>query len=243
MNGKGDVISQRQQNIVAILEGIFSLLILSSSAIPFAESDNINPTVFAIEDKPYGMTYGEWTAKWWQWIVSIPEMNHPSLDLTGEKCAIGQEGPVWFLTNTFGGKAERTCTIPAGKAILIPIINGECDYLTTENAKTEADLLRCASEGNENGIMEFTIDGIRLKNLENYRVQSPVFNITIIEDNAFGASSGPTRAIADGFWVFLNPLSVGQHDIHFKGSVVDPSDVLGFKSYSTDVIYHLIVKP
>jgi hypothetical protein len=166
-------------------------------------------------------------------------MNHPSLDLTGEKCAIGQEGPVWFLTQTFGGRAERTCTTPAGKALLIPIITGECDYLNSPDVTSESGLLGCALEGNEGAIMEFTIDGMRLKNLENYRVHSQVFDLTITPNNPFRSTPGTSKAIVDGFYVFLEPLSPGRHDIHFTGTIVD---VTGPYSYATDVTYHLIVK-
>ena len=45
-----------------------------------------------------------------------------------EKCAVDQEGPVWFLADQLGGREERTCPIPAGKAVLIPLLTGECDY-------------------------------------------------------------------------------------------------------------------
>src|SRR5947209_6336709 len=29
--------------------------------------------------KPYGLTYGEWSAKWWQWVYSIPVGTNPQL--------------------------------------------------------------------------------------------------------------------------------------------------------------------
>ena len=228
---------QRYLNTFAILGVILSFAV--SSIIPSAQGDNINPGVFSIDSKPYGTTYVDWTVRWWQWIFSIPEMNHPSLDLTGEKCAIGQQGPVWFLTQTFGGRAERTCTVPAGKAILIPIITGECDYLNSPDVTTESGLIGCAMEGNEGAVMEFTIDGMRLKNLENYRVHSQVFNLTITPNNPFRSTPGTSQAVVDGFYVFLEPLSPGIHDIHFTGTIVD---VTGPYSYATDVTYHLTVR-
>ena len=229
---------QRYLNTFAVI-GVILSFVMSLSIIPSAQGDSINPGVFSIDSKPYGITYADWTARWWQWIFSIPEINHPSLDLTGEKCAIGQEGPVWFLTQTFGGQAERTCTIPAGKAILIPIITGECDYLNSPDVTTGSGLLGCAMEGNEGAVMEFTIDGMRLKNLENYRVHSQVFNLTMTANNPFRSTAGTSQAVVDGFYVFLEPLSPGRHDIHFTGTIVD---VTGPYSYATDVTYHLTVK-
>ena len=52
----------------------------------------------------------------------------PSDAYTPEKCAINQEGPVWFLADQLGGQEERTCTLPAGKAIFVLLLVGECDY-------------------------------------------------------------------------------------------------------------------
>jgi hypothetical protein len=53
--------------------------------------------VFSIDSAPYGIPYKEWITRWWQWHISIPKADHQWNDATtGEKCAIGQEGSVWF---------------------------------------------------------------------------------------------------------------------------------------------------
>ena len=52
-----------------------------------------------------GATLGEWGARWWQWMVSLPEDIHPALDTTGERCGYGQHGPMFFLPPSFGGSA------------------------------------------------------------------------------------------------------------------------------------------
>ena len=65
--------------------------------------------VYPIDSKLYGLTYGEWSAKWWQWVHSIPAENNPITDTTGIECARGQNGPVWFLVGTYGGPVERAC--------------------------------------------------------------------------------------------------------------------------------------
>ena len=36
-------------------------------------NNNLPINVFPINSKPYGLTYDEWTAKWWQWGYSIPK--------------------------------------------------------------------------------------------------------------------------------------------------------------------------
>lgn len=48
----------------------------------------------------------------------------PLIPTTGQKCAISQNDKVWYLTPTFGGAAERICTISAGKVLfIIPAID------------------------------------------------------------------------------------------------------------------------
>ena len=40
----------------------------------YSANDNILPiAVFPANSKPYGLTYGDWTAKWWQWGYSVPK--------------------------------------------------------------------------------------------------------------------------------------------------------------------------
>lgn len=209
------------------------------SLYPAAQADTTNPGVFGIDSKPYNLTYGEWTAKWWQWLLSIPQDSSPAVDETGENCATNQNGPVWFLAGTTGGSAERTCVVPAGVAILFPVINSMCDYASYPTVKTETDLLACARADNDQAInLQASIDGTSLQNLEKYRIQSPLSNITYPENNIFGASSGSTKMISDGFWVFLEPLGDGEHEIHFSGETAS-NPTLGLNPFATELTYHL----
>jgi hypothetical protein len=217
---------------------ILAVYSFSSSAI-FIRADSINPGVFSKDSTPYGIPYGEWLAKWWQWSFLIPTAQHPRDAYTPEKCAINQEGPVWFLADQLGGREERTCTIPEGKAIFVPLLVAECDYSVPE-VKSDEDLRRCAMAGNEYGVIEATVDGVKLKSLEQYRTQSGFFNITIPEDNIYNSRAGTFRALTDGFFVFLEPLPPGKHDVHLKVSVLNPIEQQF--NYNADWTYHLMIK-
>jgi hypothetical protein len=207
----------------------------------FAGAESINPGVFALDSKPYGSTYGQWAANWWNWITSIPEENNPVGDETGEKCAIGQKGPVWFLPGTAGGKLERSCTIPAGKALFMVILDAECSKTEFPKLNTEEEFRKCTRDLNEGATLSATVDGVKLKDLEKYRVESPMFNMTFPSNNIFGQKAGPTIAKSDGWYVILEPLSPGTHNVSFAGSVLG-NPVTGTESYTTDVTYHLNVK-
>jgi hypothetical protein len=103
-----------------------------------------------------------------------------------------------YLYRTYS-MVELTYTMTAGKAILFSILSGECDYSTE---KSDAEVCKCATEGNEFGVIFAIIDRIRLQNLEQYRIQSDFFNIIIPEDNINDADPDTFKAIVDGFFVF-----------------------------------------
>lgn len=99
------------------------LLTVTTRPAHAAASPGIRPP----QSHPYGHTYNEWADRWWQWVDAIPQSVNPIIDPTGANCAIGQSGPVWFLAGSPGGSYERSCTVPAGKAIFFPVANYQED--------------------------------------------------------------------------------------------------------------------
>ncbi|HET6641084.1 MAG TPA: hypothetical protein VFG77_05725 [Nitrososphaeraceae archaeon] len=228
--------------IVAIIVGYILLTIVyTGSKASFA--DSINPGVFALDSEPYDVSYEDWTIKFWQWLLPIPEDRNPMTDTTGEHCGEGQNStsPVFFLVFSGGGSAVRTCDVPAGKAIFIPINVVECSYAEFPGAKTEEELHTCAEEDeSSNPGLFLSVDGREFKNLEKYRVHSRAFNVSFAENNVFATKPGPTRAVSDGYWVLLEPLSPGKHDIHFKASLTNPTT--GILFYNDDLKYTINVR-
>jgi hypothetical protein len=219
--------------ILAALTASFAAMLPAPS---FAQSDSLT---FSPDSAPYGQTYDQWTAEWWKWFISIPTEDNPINDATGERCALAQKGPVWFFVGSGGGTAERNCTIPEGRAILIPAINVECSYAEDESLATEDDLRACAT-GDQDLVTQTgaTLDGSAL---EVHRVQSPVFDITFPADNIFAAPEGSTQAVSEGFWVFVKPLPPGEHELHAEGLLVDPT-ITGPVNLIEDSTYHLTVE-
>jgi hypothetical protein len=181
-----------------------------------------NPRVFPSSSKPYGRTMEQWVEYWIKWALSIPTKDNPAADESGKHCAQNQEGPAWFLAGTFGGVARRKCTIPVRKGILFPIIAKECSFVEDEDLKTEVELIGRVKEAMNLVLkdkMQAYLDGEKVQNLQNYRKRSRVFNLTFPPDNVYGVRAGTTRSVADGFWLFLKPLPVGKHEIHFSGEL------------------------
>src|SRR5215213_4315010 len=85
-------------------------------------SASLDGAVLPPSSKPYGKTYGEWSAVWWQWALSQPVEAHPFIDDPAFDVTSGQSGSVWFLGTPFG-TVTRSVTIPSGKALLIGLLN------------------------------------------------------------------------------------------------------------------------
>jgi hypothetical protein len=217
------------------------LIITISSLTAYTHADSLNPGVYSKDSTPFGIPYQDWISKWWQWNAGIPSAVHPRDHYSPERCTINQAGPVWFLPDILTGNEERTCTMPSGKAILVPSLTGACwDDNTDPKLKTEAGIRQCASEGDNYGVISATLDGRNLQNLQQYRTMSRYFSITFPNDNVFRNIPGKFPAISDGFFVFLEPLPAGKHDLQLKTSVSNPIDPKF--DYSSQVVYHLIIK-
>ena len=167
--------------------------------------------IFPIDSKPFGLSYNDWSVKWWQWISSIPKKKNPFYDWNGDNVNVNQNDPrVLFLCQTYEGvesMPSRKNIITKGRSIFMPIINwisimhedGETDEVLMKIAKNKMDVI---------GPLEITINGITInKGLEKHRVLSPFFEIDLPENNAFDISSGKRRCISDGYWIFLHPIS------------------------------------
>jgi hypothetical protein len=145
---------------------------------------DISNLVYGIDSKPFNMSYADWTEKWWQWTYSIPWNKNPSYDDTGKYCSENQSGPVWFLTLAYEHPVTRTCDIPAYTALLITLLNSECSYAEFPLLKTEEELRECAKRMQDLVIgVNASLNKVHVPNLENYRVQTDIFNFTVPENN------------------------------------------------------------
>jgi hypothetical protein len=184
--------------------------------------------------------------RWWEWALETPASENPLTDTTGEFAAVNQpNGPVWFLAGNTGGITVRTFTVPAGKALFFPIVNVfdvedatirgggvlllvphpvQTAQAFVSNVIATATGLSCEVDGNP-----LTITTANLE-------QSTPFSLQLPADNILGVPAGAYfPAIDSGYYVLLSPLSVGQHTIHFAGTMT-------YFPLSLDVTDHLTVQ-
>jgi hypothetical protein len=248
----------RRRYVLALVAACLGLGFAARPSIVQAQG-HPNCGILSPDSKHFGASYGEWSARWWQWAFSLPIDNHPLYDTAD--CREGQRGKVWFLGASFGSTinpvtgnheaiATRHCSVPAGKALFIAIGNNEAS--TIEGNGTTDQELRAAAQSFQDFFENLSceIDGRSVHKLDNslhtrsYRVQSPLYTFGPLPENNVLQSLGvdapagsKSGSVADGVYVMLAPLSHGHHTIHFHGDAPFP----GFP-FLLDITYHITVK-
>ena len=186
------------------------------------------------------MTYPELGARWGQWAFGAPGTDIPIADLTGAKCAVGQQGSVWFLAGAFvPDPVVRDCEVPIGKALFFPIVNATwLGFPSDPPEQRNATWIRDLLSGCEGNFQNFSviIDGEEVANPEQYlsaAEDSPVFQIKTPTDGY-----GPyddfmfSPNVHTGVYLYVEPLSPGPHTISWTGE---------WNCGSQDITYNLTV--
>ena len=175
-----------------------------------------NPRIAPPNSRPRGKSYVEWSELWWQRMESIPSDRNPLLDATGEHCTAALKNNVIFLAGSFTGVATRTCTIPPGTAILVPLMNIQCNTVPIEPIFTVEQLLPCIQSLRSDPIERLivTIDGVSI-NAINYSFTTGLHCFTLPVGNIFEVKPGVYTGAATGYYLFLEPLPVGSHTIEY----------------------------
>ena len=198
-------------------------LIVLALATPAAAAQDATPVPAGIALPPDaevdGLSLAEWTARYWQWFFSFPEAIGPFFDETGERCGYGQSGPVFFLEGA-PASVERTCTVPLGVTLFVPVTGVECSTVEPPPyfGRDEAALRACAADGMNQHLanltaLEVSVDGQTIGDLAPYRVSTPLFPLLLPPGNLLGTTTPVANAVGDGFQVLLAPLTEGDHVI------------------------------
>lgn len=193
-----------------------------------------------------GKSQAAWTADWWQWALSFPYQDasgtiivSPMFDDDGSRAGYGNTGSVFFVAGAFGGDYTRTFNVPAGKPLFVPVVNAIA--FQTLESDTEASL-RALAEPSNVLAMWATVNGTSLNpQLLNHRQKSPLFDLSspLLADFGFCWNDSDKEncqilspgvyqdgdAVSDGYWLMLEPLSLGQtYEVVVGGIFKDRDD-------------------
>jgi hypothetical protein len=109
-------------------------------ALAACASETAEDRAYAPTEEILGASYEIWAQRFRDWFARLPATGHP---LYGGACGQRQDADVWFLPRPVGCALERSCTVPAGRPIFVP--------LATSQWTTGPDVERCYPEWNECG--------------------------------------------------------------------------------------------
>lgn len=223
-------------SVVAGLFCIFASAIAAPAAQP-ARPTAADQLLLPPDAKVGSETFGDLTARWWQWAERMPIA--PFLDPDGRLCEFEQDGAVWFLAGTDGTfNAKRTCVVPSGRHILVPVINMR--YSNVPPRRGEPLPLPCkvlqegAAVNNDRlGSAIVLIDGVRVTEVARYRVRSNGC-FPLVE----GDDQSPSTA-ADGYWLLIKPLPPGRHILTVGANYAADGDGYGRMVQNFEYLLHV----
>ncbi len=166
--------------------------------------------IFGIDTVPYGLTFEQWSIKWWSWLLKIPKNKNPANDSTGNNANVNQDSEnVFFLCQTLEAQEpipSRRISLQKGKSLFFPVIN----WISTipEDGKTEEDLaMKAQSKMQSVKNLTMVVDGNEVRSgLDQFRVKSRSFYVDLPQDNILNLGSGIKRVVSDGFWILTKPI-------------------------------------
>jgi hypothetical protein len=225
---------------------MFMLLLFSGTLSPILGAQSLN--IFPPESKPYGLTFAEHQKNFWKWLLEIPANESPVNDRTGEKCANGQSNTnssVFYLSMNIGGISERTCNVPVGKGLLIPVMQVEWSDKEAPGASVE-ELHKSAKKDQDSVNSLYLKIGdkeYKYKDLIKYRTETDVFKVVFPDNGIFGViEGGISNVVSDGFYIITEPLIRGNYSIHFKSSLICPDPGCAEPNFAQDIKYNIVAE-
>jgi hypothetical protein len=223
---------RRLQRLLAGAAVLFAFAVAApvSQAAPAELCSTVGAGVVPLTETCGGKSYSDWSAAFWQYVLSQPASANPLVDSTGATCQTGQSGQVFFLVGSFVGNVDRRdCAVPAGKTLFFPLVNivdlntppGSCRAVQDMLCAPETpDQLRSDIKPLEDGAsgLHASIDGVAVANPASFRLQSPIFSVQLPADNFFGLPAQAYLTVADGYYVMVAPLPSGKHTVRFGGT-------------------------
>jgi hypothetical protein len=196
----------------------------------------------ALEEQVCKRGIEDWIKAWYRWFYGIAENRHPSLSHFSidrrqdqaqgklsflyskdskppKKC----DSKVWFLTGGYQEAISTRSFIPPGNFyILAPLYAASAstaEYPSLKSTKVLNDFCDRDVTGVKLGA---TLDG---RKIASYQVRiNKLFPVDLPVQNILGLPvprGKPKRTIdivSNGHWVWLKPLSIGDHRLHLYGS-------------------------
>jgi hypothetical protein len=173
-----------------------------------------------------GETVSEWTEDWWTWALQAPAATNPLLDPDGSYAAVNNTAKMFFIAGSLGGDVTRSFDVPAGKPLLVPILNdialqfnglpGEQTGGKGAGNKVLVDWQKSVTS------LHLTIDGKSIGNLQADFIKTDWFSLGMPQPGSLAATFltgeiAPSKSA--GYWAVIGGLAHGStHTLDFGGT-------------------------
>ena len=236
---------------MCLLSLIFTFLLLSFTNILAIESTNVSTIeslddyVFPPDSEPYGQTYGEWEAKFWELHVNLePEKSPASPTYQPTECLLLQDDNMTFLSDFYSEIEYRNYECKISQIpFAIPALTEGCSYGDFENPDDKM-IEDCIRSHNPYAIVTVTIDGKEIPDIDRFRITSDWFILNVTnKENVYDIKPGSHKAKIDAIMPIIKPLPPGVHEIRTEVFQDVPSIIMSDVPLHRVITYKLIVEP
>jgi hypothetical protein len=198
---------------------------------------------------PIRRSWETWIELWCKWYYG-DRLKYATTDKTCTKLTQHKESQELcflpkILINAAEEKIEYETNVPKGRLLFLPLINNLIDFHSYPNLQTESELcLYSKSEIDNQTIVFLSVNGNQIKEIQQYRFRSNLFNIILVDHNN-PTQKIETQAISEGYWIFLHSLPLGRNKLFFKIETIldererSKKEGISQKSKITEICYYL----
>lgn len=199
---------------------------------------------FAKTESPLGRTWESWIESWCKWYYCTREIDSNAHSKENYEFNFNKE--LLFLAKVNLKENDKSIeyevSLPKGKILFMPLINNLITLHDHPEINSEEELRLFAKQDLDKNVIVFlSINNIEINDSKQFRIQSNLLNIrSPIDRNSMNASE--IKAISDGYWIFVNPLSVGKNKIFYKVKKVFAKEILNISDREeviTEVTYYI----
>jgi len=177
-----------------------------------------------------GRSLQEWAVEWARFAVSQTSCDSGDFDPDGSFCGLYQdpEAPLFFFNIGETGTERTRCVVPAGKAILVPVLSmaGDNGGVPAEEQLTDTELEELIADVHASGRdLSLWVDRVEVTGLERWSVGPSEFSYIVPPEPNYYSCNGYedvhgtiAPAYVAGYFVLLPPPPVGTHTLEYGGT-------------------------
>jgi len=212
------------------------------------KQERMYPGLYPPGSDPHNKKYETWLEEYTTKLLETHVSKNPNFDQIGTLSSKLKIGKVIMLAGAYGDNWSREISIPAGHDILV------CAGFKNDTFAEDTDIRSGDEKALVNRVQQGTsyvtrkyisIDGKNVRNLDDFLVQTRIFDITFPKVGAvyYSVRAGPTKCVARGWPVIVKPFPKhSQHIIKFGIRAEIPSHSPIYNQLGNRALFEMNIK-